>query len=156
MVRKSVWLLSAGLFALSAPAQAQDTPAPETDTDQTAAQPTDGATAEGAAVDNQAVEQQSSDNTDIIVTSTRRNEALSDVPLAVSAVTAQTLENTGATDIRQLQQVSPSLLVTSTQSEAGASTARIRGIGTVGDNPGLKARSACSSTAFIARVPASA
>ena len=138
MVRKSVWLLSAGLFALSAPAQAQETPAPETDTDQTAAQPTDGATAEAAAVDNQAVEQQPADSTDIVVTATRRNEALSDVPLAVSAITAQSLENTGATDIRQLQQVSPSLLVTSTQSEAGASTARIRGIGTVGDNPGLE------------------
>src|SRR4028118_1419787 len=63
MVRKSVWLLSAGLFALSAPAQAQETPAPETDTDQTAAQPTDGATAEAAAVDNEAVEQQSAERT---------------------------------------------------------------------------------------------
>jgi iron complex outermembrane receptor protein len=138
MVRKSVWLLSAGLFALSAPAMAQETPAPKTDTDQSGAQATDGATAEAAAVDNQAVEQQPTDSGDIIVTATRRNEALSDVPLAVSAVTAETLENTGATDIRQLQQVSPSLLVTSTQSEAGASTARIRGIGTVGDNPGLE------------------
>lgn len=138
MVRKSVWLLSAGLFALSVPAQAQETPSPETDTDQGAAQPTDGATAEAGAVDDQAIEQQPADTNDIVVTATRRNEALSDVPLAVSAVTAQTLENTGATDIRQLQQVSPSLLVTSTQSEAGASTARIRGIGTVGDNPGLE------------------
>ena len=133
MVRKSVWLLSAGLFALSAPAQAQ-----ETDTDQGAAQPTEGATSEAGAVDNQAVEQQPADSGDIIITATRRNEALSDVPLAVSAVTAESLENTGASDIRQMQQVSPSLLVTSTQSEAGASTARIRGIGTVGDNPGLE------------------
>ncbi|MEO8176497.1 MAG: TonB-dependent receptor [Sphingomicrobium sp.] len=133
MVRKSVWLVSAGLFALAAPAQAQ-----QTDTDQDAAQPTEGATIEAAAVDNTAVEQQPVDGGDIIVTATRRNEALSDVPLAVSAITAETLENTGATDIRQMQQVSPSLLVTSTQSEAGASTARIRGIGTVGDNPGLE------------------
>jgi len=133
MVRKSVWLLSAGLFALSVPAQAQ-----ETDTDQGTAQPTEGATAEGAAVDDQAVENQSIDTSDIIVTATRRNEALSDVPLAVSAVTAETLENSGASDIRQLQQVSPSLLVSSTSSEAGAGVARIRGIGTVGDNPGLE------------------
>src|SRR5206468_6720127 len=71
-------------------------------------------------------------------TATRRNEALSDVPMAVSAVTAQTLRNTGATDIRQLNQVAPSLLVSSTSSEAGAGVARIRGIGTVGDNPGLE------------------
>src|SRR5207244_9011221 len=78
------------------------------------------------------------DTGDIVVTATRRNEALSDVPLAVSAVTAETLRNSGASDIRQLTQVSPSLLVSSTSSEAGAGTARIRGIGTVGDNPGLE------------------
>ena len=132
-MRKSLWLLSAGLFALSVPAYAQ-----ETDTDQGAAEPTQGATAEAAAVDNQAVEQQSIDTSDIVVTATRRNEALSDVPLAVSAVTAESLEYSGATDIRQLQQLSPSLLVSSTQSEASAGVARIRGIGTVGDNPGLE------------------
>jgi outer membrane receptor protein involved in Fe transport len=132
-MHKSAWLLSAGLLALSVPAYAQ-----ETDTDGTSAQPTQGATSEAAAVDNQANERQSVDTGDIVVTATRRNEALSDVPLAVSAVTAQTLEYSGATDIRQLQQVSPSLMVSSTSSEAGAGVARIRGIGTVGDNPGLE------------------
>ncbi len=75
---------------------------------------------------------------DIIVTATRRSEALSDVPLAVSAVTAQSLANSGASDIRALNQLSPSLLVSSTSSEAAAGGARIRGIGTVGDNPGLE------------------
>ena len=132
-MRKSMWLLSAGLFALATPALAQ-----QTDTDQAAATPTDGATAEAAAVSSQAVEQQPADAGDIIVTATRRNEALSDVPLAVSAVTAEMLENSGATDIRALQQLSPSLLVSSTTSEAGGGVARIRGIGTVGDNPGLE------------------
>ena len=138
-MRKSAWLLSAGLFALSCPAYAQETqPGPETDTDAGSAQPTQGATAEAAAVANQANEQQPIDTGDIVITATRRNEALSDVPLAVSAVTAERLEYTGATDIRQLNQVSPSLLVSSTSSEAGAGVARIRGIGTVGDNPGLE------------------
>jgi iron complex outermembrane recepter protein len=75
---------------------------------------------------------------DIVVTATRRSEALSDIPLAVSAVTAQSLQNSGASDIRALNQLSPSLLVSSTSSEAGAGGARIRGIGTVGDNPGLE------------------
>ncbi len=131
-MRKSVWLVSTGMLAIATPALAQ-----RTDTNQAAAIPTDGATAEAAAVNDQAVETQTAVG-DIIVTATRRNEALSDIPLAVSAVTAETLQNTGASDIRQMQQVSPSLLVTSTQSEAGASTARIRGIGTVGDNPGLE------------------
>jgi iron complex outermembrane recepter protein len=56
----------------------------------------------------------------------------------VSAVTAATLQNSGASDIRALNQLSPSLLVSSTSSEAAAGGARIRGIGTVGDNPGLE------------------
>lgn len=75
---------------------------------------------------------------DIIVTATRRASRLSDVPIAVSAITAETLRNSGVTDIRQLTQVAPSLLVSSTMSEAGAGGARIRGVGTVGDNPGLE------------------
>jgi outer membrane receptor protein involved in Fe transport len=75
---------------------------------------------------------------DIIVTATKRAQALSDVPIAISAVTAQSLQNSGATDIRQLNQISPSLLVGSSSSEAGGAVARIRGIGTVGDNPGLE------------------
>ena len=83
-------------------------------------------------------EQQPVDTGDIVITATRRNQALSDVPMAVSAVTAKTLRYTGANDIRQLNQVAPSLLVSSTSSEAGAAVARIRGIGTVGDNPGLE------------------
>jgi len=138
MVRKSAWLLSAGFIALSVPAYAQQTDTDEVARPQTDAEPTEGATAEAAAVDNQAVENQAIDTSDIVVTATRRNEALSDVPLAVSAVTAETLENSGASDIRQLVQVSPSLLVSSTSSEAGAGVARIRGVGTVGDNPGLE------------------
>ena len=77
------------------------------------------------------------DQGDIIVTATRRTEALADVPLAVSAVNAESLQNSGANDIRQLNQLAPSLLVSSTGTEANGS-ARIRGIGTVGDNPGLE------------------
>jgi iron complex outermembrane recepter protein len=73
----------------------------------------------------------------IIVTATRRASPLAEVPIAVSAVTATSMQNSGANDIRQLNQLAPSLLVSSTGSEANAS-ARIRGIGTVGDNPGLE------------------
>ncbi|WP_088181682.1 TonB-dependent receptor [Sphingobium sp. Z007] len=73
----------------------------------------------------------------IIVTATRRASPLSDVPIAVSAVGAVAMQNSGASDIRTLNQLAPSLLVSSTGSEANAS-ARIRGIGTVGDNPGLE------------------
>ncbi|MDP1909031.1 MAG: TonB-dependent receptor plug domain-containing protein, partial [Hyphomicrobium sp.] len=136
-MRKSFWLLSAGLAAFSVPAFAQDT------TDQPST-PGD-APVEAASVDtaDQAVE--ANDQNAIVITATRRSEALSDVPLAVSAVTGETLKNSGATDIRALTQVSPSLLVSSTSSEAGAGVARIRGVGTVGDNAGLE----CSVAVFI-------
>ena len=42
------------------------------------------------------------DANEIIVTATRRSQALSDVPIAVSAVSAEQLQNSGGTDIRQL------------------------------------------------------
>jgi iron complex outermembrane recepter protein len=136
MIRKSAWLVSAGLFVLATPAFGQ-TATSTTDTDKQAARPTPGAT-EGAAVQDQAREPQPVDTNNIVITATRRNQALSDVPMAVSAVTAENLRNTGATDIRQLNQIAPSLLVSSTSSESGAAVARIRGVGTVGDNPGLE------------------
>ena len=134
MMRKSAWLLSAGLFAVATPAFAQ-TANSQTDTDNRTAKPTPGAT-EAATAQVQA--QQPVSEGAIVITATRRNQALSDVPMAVSAVTAKDLQYTGATDIRQLNQVAPSLFVSSDASEAGAAVARIRGIGTVGDNPGLE------------------
>ncbi|MXO86674.1 TonB-dependent receptor [Altererythrobacter aurantiacus] len=73
----------------------------------------------------------------IVVTAQGREQVLADVPVAISAVSAETLENSGTSDIRELNQVAPSLLVSSTGNEANGS-ARIRGIGTVGDNPGLE------------------
>ena len=73
----------------------------------------------------------------IIVRAQGRDQALSDVPVAVSAVSGEMLEKSGVADIRDLNQVAPSLLVSSTGNEANGS-ARIRGIGTVGDNPGLE------------------
>src|SRR5437870_5064467 len=136
MIRKSAWLLSAGLTVLAPPAFAQTQP-PSTESGKpTTAPPTQGVAKQPPAVSNQAREQQPVDTGNIIITATRRNQALSDVPMAVSAVTADTLRNSGASDIRQLQQVSPSLLVSSTTSEGAAAVARIRGVGTVGDNSG--------------------
>ena len=70
----------------------------------------------------------------VIVTAQGRQQVLSDVPVAVSA---ETLERSGVADIRDVNQVAPSLLFSSTGNEANGS-ARIRGTGTVGDNPGLE------------------
>ena len=115
---KSFWLLSAGMAAFATPAFAQDTNAAAAQTppaDQTA---------------------QNGEQT-IVVTAQGRRQILQDVPLAVTAVNAESMQNSGANDIRQLNQLAPSLLVSSTGTEANGS-ARIRGVGTVGDNPGLE------------------
>ena len=109
---KSFWLASACLLALPQVATAQTAPAAVAATPE-------------------------ADPNDIIVTATRRSETLSNVPIAVSAVGAEALQNSGANDIRALNQLAPSLLVSSTGNEANGS-ARIRGVGTVGDNPGLE------------------
>jgi outer membrane receptor protein involved in Fe transport len=115
LLRTSALGVSLAIAVTAAPAFAQDNTAPDT--------------APQAADD--------SGDAPIVVTAQGRAQLLSDVPVAISAVGAETLQNSGANDIRQLNQVAPSLLVSSTGSEANGS-ARIRGIGTVGDNPGLE------------------
>jgi outer membrane receptor protein involved in Fe transport len=74
---------------------------------------------------------------EIIVTAEKRSENLEDVPISVVAVSAQQLKDAGITDIRSLTILTPGLTVTSEGNE-NITTARIRGIGTVGDNPGLE------------------
>ena len=74
---------------------------------------------------------------EIIVTATRRAELVSDVPISVTAVSAEQLRNSGAFDIRGLNQLSPSLFVSVGTNESNTG-ARIRGVGTVGENAGLE------------------
>ncbi|CAN5397869.1 TonB-dependent receptor [soil metagenome] len=74
---------------------------------------------------------------DIIVTAQKREQNLQDVPIVVTSLSGALLQNAGVKDIKDLQILTPGLTVTSTQSEA-STTARIRGVGTVGDNPGLE------------------
>ena len=72
----------------------------------------------------------------VTVTAQKREEAMQDVPIMVTALPEQLLRDTGVRDVKDVQVLVPGLTVTSTQSEA-QTTARIRGIGTVGDNAGL-------------------
>lgn len=74
---------------------------------------------------------------DIIVTAQKREQSLQDVPIVVTTLSEQLLEDAGVRDIKDLQILTPGLTVTSTTSET-ITTARIRGVGTVGDNPGLE------------------
>ena len=71
------------------------------------------------------------------VTAQKREEALQDVPISVTALDEQLLKDSSVRDIKDMQILVPGLTVTSTQNEA-ITTARIRGIGTVGDNVGLE------------------
>jgi iron complex outermembrane recepter protein len=74
---------------------------------------------------------------EIIVTAEKRSQNLQDVPISVVAINAQQVQDAGITNIRNLAILTPGLTVTSEGNEA-ITTARIRGIGTVGDNPGLE------------------
>jgi outer membrane receptor protein involved in Fe transport len=74
---------------------------------------------------------------DVIVTAQKREQNLQDVPIVVTALSQEALEGAGVRDIKDLQILTPGLIVTSTSNEA-ITTARIRGVGTVGDNPGLE------------------
>ena len=73
----------------------------------------------------------------IIVTATKREQSLQDVPVVVTALSGQLMQDAGVKDIKDLQVLTPGLTVTSTSNET-ITTARIRGVGTVGDNPGLE------------------
>jgi outer membrane receptor protein involved in Fe transport len=74
---------------------------------------------------------------DIIVTAQKREQSLQDVPIVVTSLSQEALQDAGVRDIKDLQILTPGLTVTSTSTEA-STTARIRGVGTVGDNPGLE------------------
>ncbi|MFN3931870.1 MAG: TonB-dependent receptor [Brevundimonas sp.] len=74
---------------------------------------------------------------DIIVTAQKREQNLQDVPIVVTTLSQETLEGAGVRDIKDLQILTPGLIVTSTTNES-VTTARIRGVGTVADNPGIE------------------
>ena len=74
---------------------------------------------------------------EIVVTATRRDQSLQEVPIAVTPVTAEMIANSGIRDVQDLTSVAPALQFNVSESEASA-TARLRGVGTQGSNPGLE------------------
>ena len=119
MIRKSAWLLSAGLFALATPAFAQ-TAQSTTDTDKQAARPDRRARPKAR---RRRIRRASSSRSTPATSSSPRRAATRRCPTfrwRSAPSRREQLRNTGATDIRQLNQVAPSLLVSSTSSEGGA------------------------------------
>ncbi|WP_068074058.1 TonB-dependent receptor [Novosphingobium lentum] len=74
---------------------------------------------------------------EIIVTATKREQTLQDIPVAVSVTTAQTLERAQIRDIQDLQSVVPSLRVNQLQSSANTNFF-IRGFGNGANNAGIE------------------
>ena len=81
--------------------------------------------------------EQSSLVDEVVVTANKREQSLQDVPIVVTAIGGQQLKDGGVKDIKDLVQLTPGLMVTSSANES-STVARIRGVGTVGDNAGLE------------------
>ncbi len=92
----------------------------------------------GLGVAAPAIAQETQDSETIIVTATRREQALQDVPLAVTAVNAEQLERQNVVSTADLMRVAPTLQIQSSNSETGGTSVRIRGVGTTGNNAGLE------------------
>lgn len=73
----------------------------------------------------------------IIVTASKREQTLQEVPISVSVTTGETLENAQIRDVLDLQTVTPSLRVSQLQS-ASATTFIIRGFGNGDNNFGIE------------------
>jgi len=74
---------------------------------------------------------------EIVVTATKREQTLQEVPVAVSVTSADTIEKAQILDILDLQTVVPSLRVTQLQS-SGNTNFVIRGFGNGANNPGIE------------------
>lgn len=78
---------------------------------------------------------------EVVVTSRRRAESLHDVPIAVTAVSAEQLELRGAPDLMDLQRSTPSLTLQMSRGTNSTLTAFIRGVGqqdpSWGSEPGV-------------------
>ena len=83
---------------------------------------------------------QASDDVDenvIIVTATKREQTLEEVPVAVSVTSAAAIERAQVRDLRDLQTLVPSLRVSQLQSSANTNFI-IRGFGNGANNPGIE------------------
>ncbi|MEM1053139.1 MAG: TonB-dependent receptor [Pseudomonadota bacterium] len=78
-----------------------------------------------------------SDNV-IIVTATRRAQDVQDIPLAVTAVGPEQLQQQGVNEIRDVTAVAPSFSSTTAQTAAGSVVLRVRGVGTTSNNIGFE------------------
>ncbi len=75
---------------------------------------------------------------EIVVTATKRERSLQDVPVSVSAFSAEALQLSGVTNIESLQTTVPGFSVQTSQSSGSNTSLRLRGVGTTGNNGGFE------------------
>jgi outer membrane receptor protein involved in Fe transport len=90
------------------------------------------------AQDGEMAEAPDQDDSVIIVTATRRAQDVQDIPIAVTALSPQMLENQNVVNIQQISSLSPSFTSTQAQIASGSVVLRIRGIGTTSNNIGFE------------------
>jgi iron complex outermembrane recepter protein len=93
----------------------------------------------GAATPAMAQEADDGVSDEIVVTATGRTAAIQDVPIAVTAIGHETLQDAGVNNLIDLRQVTPNLRIGAGQSTTSGTSASIRGLGTGSDNPGFEA-----------------
>ncbi len=76
---------------------------------------------------------------EILVTAQKREQSVQDIPVAVSAISKEALEQSGAQTIEDVQSLAPSLTVTSVNIPGSSTQIQIRGVGTSTTNVGLEA-----------------
>jgi iron complex outermembrane receptor protein len=100
-----------------------------------AAEPQQAATPGGAPTTTEpAVQEPVSNLGDILVTARQRNERLLDVPVAISALSSDTLERYATTSLASIAQQVPQMMIGETTNQTGGSV-NLRGIGAAIGNP---------------------
>lgn len=96
---------------------------------------------------------QSSGVEDIVVTAQRREENLQDVPIAITAISARTLEAQGVSGVANLGQLTPGLNIAR---DTQAPQIFIRGVGTTAVGPGQESSNAVYVDGIYIGTPAAA
>jgi len=84
-----------------------------------------------------AVAQDSEGLEEIVVTATKREQTLQDVPVAVSVTSVETINNAAIQDVADLDSIIPSLRINTLQTSTNTNFI-IRGFGNGANNPGIE------------------
>jgi iron complex outermembrane receptor protein len=116
---RALYVGAAAAALFSSPALAQDAPAAQPVADETTANADTSA--------------------DIVVTARRRSETLLNVPIAVTAFTADKLDKMGAVDLTDIQNTTPNTTIKDARGTNSTLAAFIRGVGQQDPVPGFEA-----------------